>query len=162
MKFDVQTAARYAGEKLDLFLARAVRDSAEVIERANIPETIIYFAELREVVQDLAAKTSMLTKHVEELSQEFIPTMFMNQHVKSFTVPSFGRATINVRWSASMLDKETGFGWLRQTKNEGLIIETVNAQTLGAFAREQALAGQPLPSDIFKVGTSSYTSITKG
>ena len=161
MKFDTQTAARYAGEKLDLVLACAVRDSAEVIARANISETIIYFAELRNVVQDLAAKTSMLTKHVEELSQEFIPTMFMNQNIKSFTVPSLGRATVNVRWNASMIDKETGLGWLRQTRNEGLIIETVSSQTLGAFAKEQALAGQPLPSDIFKVGTSNFVSITK-
>ena len=161
MKFDTQTAARFAGEKLDLFLARTIRDSAEVIERADLPETVAYFADLRDVVHDLAAKTSMLTKHVEELSQEFIPTMFMNQHVKSFTIPGLGRATINVRWSASLINKNKAFDWLRSTGNDGLIIETVNSQTLGAFARTESVAGHPLPSEIFKVGSSSFVSITK-
>ena len=162
MNFDTKTAADYAGQKLDLVLARAIRDSSEIIERANLSETVIYFAELREVVQHLAAKTSMLTKHVEELSQEFIPTMFMNQHVKSFTVPGLGRATINVRWNASLINKDKAFDWLRSTGNDGLIIETVNSQTLGAFAKTETMAGHPLPSEIFKVGSSSFVSISKG
>ena len=69
--------------------------------------------------------------------------------------------TVNQRWVASMPDKSTGMDWLRVTGNEGLIIETVNAQTLAAFAKTQALAGSPLPEDVFTVGVAPYTSITK-
>ena len=161
MKFDTQTAARFAGEKLDLFLARVVRDTAEVIERADIPETVAYFADLRDVIDDLRSKTSVLNGHVETLSHEFIPIMFTNANVKTITIPGVGRVTVKVSWSASMPNKATGLDWLRQTKNEGLIIETVNARTLGAFAKEQALAGQPLPSDIFKVAPLNFVSIAK-
>ena len=161
MKFDTATAARFAGEKLDLFLARTIRDSAEVIERADLPETVAYFSDLRDVVDGLRAKTSALNGHVELLSHELIPTMFTNANVKTITVPGVGRVTVNVGWSASMPNKAAGMDWLRQTGNEGLIIETVNARTLGSFAKEQALAGQPLPSDIFTVGTLNFVSITK-
>ena len=51
--------------------------------------------------------------------------------------------------------------WLRATGNEGIIIETVNAQTLAAFAKTQALAGKPLPDETFTVGVAPYTSITR-
>ena len=60
-----------------------------------------------------------------------------------------------------MPDKSAGMDWLRVTGNEGLIIETVNAQTLAAFAKTQALAGSPLPDDTFTVGVAPYTSITR-
>ena len=60
-----------------------------------------------------------------------------------------------------MLNKEKGMEWLRATGNEGLVIETVAARTLSSFARDETLAGRPLPEDLFKVGTSQLVSITK-
>jgi hypothetical protein len=161
MKFDSQVSAEYASEKLDLLLARAVRDTAEIINHGDIPEAVTYFAELRDMVKTLQDKISALQKHVDTLSHESLPTMFTNANVKTITVDDIGRVTINIRWSASPINKEAAFNWLRSTGNEGLIIETVNAQTLGAFAKEQIMAGKPLPSDIFKVGSSPYVSITK-
>ena len=53
-----------------------------------------------------------------------------------------------------MLDKDKGMAWLRETGNGGLIIPTVNAGTLSSFAKGETLAGHPLPSDIFKIGTA--------
>jgi hypothetical protein len=161
MEFDTQTAAEFAGKKLDSLLERATRDSAAVIAENDIPTAVAYFASLRDTVKDLASKVSELQKHVDSLSYETLPTMFTNQDVKTITVEGVGRVTINVRWSAKMLDKERGMNWLRSTGNEGLIIETVNGMTLGAFAKEQSLAGQPLPSDTFQVGSAPYVSTTK-
>jgi hypothetical protein len=80
--------------------------------------------------------------------------------VKTITLPDIGRVTVNVRWSASMLNKERGMEWLRETGNDGLIITTVNAQTLSSFAKEMALEGMPLPEELFKVGTAQHISIT--
>jgi len=68
--------------------------------------------------------------------------------------------TVIDRWSAKILDKVKAFAWLRSTGNEGLILETVNAQTLGAFAKGEVIKGNPLPDDIFQVTASPYTSIT--
>ena len=35
-------------------------------------------------------------------------------------------------------------------------------QTLGAFAKEETMAGKPLPQDVFKTSTMNFVSITKG
>jgi hypothetical protein len=87
--------------------------------------------------------------------------MFTNQDVKTIKIDDVGRVTVNQRWVASMPDKEAGMNWLRVSGNDGLIIETVNAQTLAAFAKTQAIAGSPLPDAVFTVGVAPYTSITK-
>lgn len=160
MKFDTETAAGYAAEKLGLLLARAQRDSAEVIQSGDIPSTVTHFAAFRDRVKDLAAKVAQLQKHVDTLSFEVLPTMFGNQNVKTITLPDVGRVTINVRWTATMLDKQKSMEWLRTSGNEGLIQETVNAMTLAAFAKTEAVAKRPLPEHLFRVGTAQHVSIT--
>jgi hypothetical protein len=160
MKFDTQIAAGYAAEKLDSFLERAQRDTQELVQHADIPTIVTHFAVFRDTVKDLAAKVAALQKHVDGLSYETLPTLFTNQDVKTITVQGVGRVSINVRWSATMLDKERGMEWLRETGNEGLIISTVNAGTLSSFAKAETLAGHPLPDSLFKVGTAQHVSIT--
>ena len=161
MQFDAKTAAGYAADKLDLLLERAVRDTNAISQTNDIPTTVGHFAELQDAVKMLAAKVSALQKHVDLLSYDILPTMFTNQNVKTIKVEPFGRVTVNVRWSASMLDKEKSMEWLRTSGNEGLIIETVNAGTLTSFAKSEILAGRPLPDCLFKVGTAQHMSITK-
>ena len=161
MKFDTKTAAGYAADKLDLLLERAQRDTNEIIQTNDIPTTVAHFAELQDAVKMLAAKVSALQMHVDALSYETIPTLFSNHNVKTITVNDVGRVSINVRWTASMLDKSKGLEWLRTSGNEGIIQETVNAMTLGSFAKTEILAGKRLPEHIFKVGTAQYVSITK-
>ena len=102
-----------------------------------------------------------MQKHVDALSYEILPTMFSNQDVKTIKLDNIGRVTVNVRWTASMLNKEKSMEWLRTSGNEGLIIETVNAMTLASFAKTETLAGKPLPDYLFKVGTAQHMSITK-
>ena len=87
--------------------------------------------------------------------------MFSNQNVKTIKLDDVGRVTVNVRWTASMLDKTRGMEWLRTSGNEGLIQETVNAMTLASFAKTETLAGKPLPDYLFNVGTAQHMSITK-
>jgi hypothetical protein len=161
MKFDTATAADYAGKKLDCLLERATRDTAEAVEHGNIPEAVTYFSELRDTIKDLQTRMSALQSHIDSLSQELIPTMFMNQSVKTIKVENIGRVTINDRWSAKMLNKDACMSWLRGSGNSGLIIETVNSQTLGAFGKNLAMEGKPLPQELFQVGATPYTSITK-
>ena len=161
MKFDTKTAAGYAADKLDLLLERAQRDTVEAVQTDDIPITVAHYAALRDTVKDLAAKVAALQKHVDGLSYETIPTLFMNHNVKTITVDDVGRVSINVRWSATMLDKTKGLEWLRTSGNEGIIQETVNAMTLASFAKTEILAGKPLPEHLFKVGTAQHVSITK-
>ena len=161
MKFDTKTAAGYAADKLDNLLERAERDTNEIVASNDIPTTVTHYAQLRNVVDDLAKKVSALKKHLDSLDYEILPTMMQNQNVKTITLPDVGRVTVNVRWTASMLNKEKSMEWLRTSGNEGLLIETVNAMTLAAFAKAETLAGRPLPDFLFKVGTAQHISITK-
>ena len=161
MQFDTKTAAGYAADKLDSLLERATRDTNEVVQTDDISTTVAHYAALRDTVDDLKAKVNALQKHVDSLSYEIIPTLFMNHNVKTITVNDVGRVSINVRWTASMLDKTKGLEWLRTSGNEGVIQETVNAMTLASFAKTETLAGKPLPEHIFKVGTAQHVSITK-
>ena len=161
MNFDTNLAAGYAADKLDSLLERAQRDTTEVVQTNDIPKTVVHFAALQNTVDDLAKKISALKKHVDSLSYEILPTMFGNQNVKTIKLDDIGRVTVNVRWTASMLNKERGMEWLRTSGNEGLIIETVNAMTLASFAKTETLAGKPLPDHLFRVGTAQHMSITK-
>ena len=161
MKFDTKTAAGYAADKLDSLLERAQRDTNEVVQGNDIPTTVAHFAALQDTVDDLKKKLSALQKHVDALSYEILPTMFENQDVKTIKLDNVGRVTVNVRWTATMLDKPKSMEWLRTSGNEGLIQETVNAMTLGSFAKTETMAGKPLPDHLFKVGTAQYVSITK-
>jgi hypothetical protein len=161
MNFDTNLAAGYAADKLDSLLERAQRDTTEVVQTNDIPKTVAHFAALQNTVDDLAKKISALKKHVDSLSYEILPTMFGNQNVKTIKLDDIGRVTVNVRWTASMLNKERGMEWLRTSGNEGLIIETVNAMTLASFAKTETLAGKPLPDHLFRVGTAQHMSITK-
>ena len=161
MKFDTKTAAGYAADKLDSLLERAQRDTTEVVQTNDIPTTVAHYAALQDTVDDLKKKLSALQKHVDALSYEILPTMFSNQDVKTIKLDNIGRVTVNVRWTASMLNKEKSMEWLRTSGNEGLIIETVNAMTLASFAKTETLAGKPLPDYLFKVGTAQHMSITK-
>ena len=161
MDFAAETAAGYAAQKLDLLLERAQRETTEIIQQNDIPSAVTHFAELRDRTKDLAERVSALQKLVDSLSYEILPTMMGNQNVKTINIENVGRVSVNVRWSATMLNKEAGMQWLRDTGNDGLIIATVNAGTLSSFAKTETLAGKPLPSDIFKVGTAQHISITK-
>jgi hypothetical protein len=161
MQFDTKTAADYAGQKLDSLLERATRDTETALSTGDLPTAVAHFDELRETVRSLAEKMTALNKHIEMLSYETLPTMFTNQDVKTISIENVGRATVNIRWTASMPDKEMGLGWLKQTNNAGMIQETVHPQTLGAFAKEETVAGRPLPVEIFRVTAQPYISITK-
>lgn len=161
MEYDTRLAAEYAGGKLDSLINRSHRDTVALVERNDIPTIVKHFASLRTEYRALKDKLEKLEKEVDDLSYNLIPTMFDNQHVKTIAIDDVGRVTVNQRWVASMPDKELGMGWLRSSGNGGIIIETVNAQTLASFAKQRALDGEPLPEPLFTVGTAPYTSITK-
>jgi hypothetical protein len=158
---DTLTDANLATAYLTRALKGLIRDTLKVLAEKDIPAAVAHFAEARAAVKALDARVTELQKHIDSLSYQALPTMFDNAKVKSINVDGVGRVTVNDHWSASILNREAGFDWLRKTGNEGLIIETVNAQTLGAFAKEEVKAKRPLPDDIFRVTARPYISIEK-
>jgi hypothetical protein len=82
-------------------------------------------------------------------------------NIRTITVEGVGRVSLGTRWSASIPDKAAGFEWLRGNGHGGVIQETVNAQTLGALAKEMNEDGTELPAPTFTTNIMTYTSITK-
>ena len=142
-------------------ISRSRRDTLTLVEQADIPSIVKHFVGLRTEYRALKDRVDRLEKEVDDLSHNLIPSIFQAQHIKTINIDDVGKVSVNQRWTASMPDKELGMGWLRGSGNEGLIISTVNAGTLAAFAKERALGGEPLPESLFTVGIAPYTSITK-
>lgn len=139
-------------------------DTADAVATKSPIELIRHFDDVRKTAELVKKAREYLDEAEKKLSREYIPDLFREQGLKTITIEGVGRASLNNRWSCSIVDgkREEGFNWLRETGNGALIIETVNSSTLSSFAKEyNEEHGKELPSDIFKTGTMTYTSITK-
>lgn len=121
--------------------------------------------ELRFLVEEVDKVASTLKKHRDFVSYTSLPELFAAMKVNSVTVNGY-RVTLSsfVRASVKSLEeagKEPGYQWLREHGAESLIIETVNANTLAAFARAEMEEGRELPEDLFTVQVGQRASVTK-
>lgn len=104
-----------------------------------------------------------LNELLTEMSRVTLPEMMAEHQTKTISLDSVKkRFTVAQRINCSMLDKELGFEWLKANGQGALITPTVNAQTLGSFAKQYTQEeGKELPDNIFKVSSMSYMSATK-
>lgn len=163
MNESARDSALAAETFLESLIYLAQHETAEYLERDDIPGLLWHFSKLRDAFHRIEEKFDALKDEVESISTRDIPTLFGNHRVRTINIEGIGRCTINTRWFASMRKglKPSCLDWLRANKADGLIIETVAAPTLTAFAKQSALDGSPLPDDLFDVGTKLNTSITK-
>ena len=137
-------------------------DTDEAIKSADHVILIKHYDQVRKATDQIKEAREALSKMEETLSRETVPDFMRKAGVKTTTVEGVGRVTISHRFSCSMLDKERGILWLKEQGHAGMVQETVNSSSLGAFAKEMITGkGKELPGDIFKTSTSPHTSITK-
>jgi len=137
-------------------------DTSLVVASGDHIEVIRHYDELRKAVASIKEAREALSEMEERLSRETVPDLMRAVGVKTVSLEGVGRVTVSYRYSCSMLDKEQGIDWLKQNGHGGIVQETVNSSTLAAFSKNLLeVDGKELPEDIFKVGTSPFTSITK-
>lgn len=137
-------------------------DTDTTVKGGDHIAVIKHYDHLRIAVAKIKEAREALAQIEERLSRETVPEVLREQNIKTITVIGVGRVTVSSRWSASMLDKDAGINWLKNNGFPSIVQETVNAQTLAATAKNLSVTeGRDLPSDIFKVGMTTYTSITK-
>lgn len=126
-------------------------------------EQLAHYYRLKMAREALDAQMKRLTKFHQHQQYNVMPQMMIRSNIRTFTDQELGiRFGMSSRYSAKMLNKEKGFDWLRSEGQGALIQETVNAQTLGAFAgRYVEETGEELPDDIFDVKQVIYTTTTK-
>jgi hypothetical protein len=140
----------------------AIRDQTnEAVASDDHIALIKHYDQLRTVNALIKESREALGQIEEKLSREQVPSVMRAHQIKTITVEGVGRVSLGTRWSASMPDKGAGFEWLRANEHGGVIQETVNAQTLGALAKELNAEGYDLPQPTFVTNVMTYTSITK-
>jgi hypothetical protein len=143
-------------------LAQNVRNETnEVVASGDHIQIIKHYDKLRQVTALIKESREVLAQLEEKMSREQVPDALRANNIRTITVEGVGRVSLGTRWSASMPDKEAGFEWLRGNGHGGVIQETVNAQTLGALAKELNNDGTELPAPTFATNIMTYTSITK-
>jgi hypothetical protein len=147
---------------LQIVTGQVREDTNAAVRSGDHVELVRHYRDLKDTNDLIKEAREALSEMADLLSTRDIPEAFRKAGVKTTTIEGVGRVTVSYRFSCSMLDKELGMAWLRSNGHEGLIQPTVNAQTLGAFAKNLIeTEGKDLPDDIFKTGQSPYTSINK-
>jgi hypothetical protein len=138
------------------------RDINEALKSKSVVPVVEVFAKLRYHNAALKEVKTALKDLEDRLSHTSIPDHFKLCKTKNIGVEGVGRIAIGHTWYCSILDKAGAYKFLRDRGNGSLITETINAQTLGAFAHDLSdTKGITLPGELFKTTVTPYTSITK-
>lgn len=155
--------------RLKAITFQVVADGKAALASGDHVEVIKHFDQLRKQNDTIKEAREALSDTADLFSKVYIPDIVTDLREKSglkppFNIDGVGRVTVSYKWSASIIpdDKTVGHNWLKDNGHGSLVTETVNSSTLSAFAKDLTMnQGVDLPSDIFKVGTNPYTSITK-
>jgi hypothetical protein len=132
---------------------------------AELPptEALGHFYRLKVAREELDSRMKALTALYQRQQYHTIPEIMIRNNIRTFTDDQLGRRFgLSRRTSAKIVDKPRAFDWLRSEGHGSLITETVNAQTLGAFAGNYSEeTGFDLPEDIFEVKETVYATVTK-
>ncbi len=164
MKPETEAACRAALDSLIFATALIDSEGREAITQDNPVELVRHYADLREQAEYLRDAVSNLSKMERAMSYEIIPSSFDRAGIKNVKVVGYGLVGLTHRWSCSFLEgkKEEGFGYLRGAGQGGMIIETVPASTLGAWAHAVTdETGKEPPDDIFKTSVARSVSLTR-
>jgi hypothetical protein len=152
-------AAKQAIETAKALLQAEVQDSLSRDDPADLVRT---YADLSEEGDAFRASIADISKAEQNLSYTQIPAMFDAHGIQNVKVTGYGLVSLIRKWSCSMLDKERGFAFLRAAGQGGMIIETVAAPTLGAWAGAQVReTGIEPPDEIFKTTVVRHVSLRR-
>jgi len=132
-------------------------------EHSDLVETCLYYYSLKELHALLDGEVKRLYHMKERLNKGRIPELFEDKEVDKIAIKEVARSFYPVRrMSASMVDKQAAFEWLRSRGLQDLIQPTVNSSSLAAACKEllQEEGVEP-PSDAIKLSPYSTTGMSK-
>ena len=162
MKAETQAACEAAKRALETARAAIFAEAQTAIANNEAPDMVRFYADMREELEAIGDTVKELNKLDRDLSYTAIPACFDAHGLQNIKLPGYGLVGLNRRWSCSIVDKPKGHAYLREHGQGGMIIETVNAMTLGAWAREETEdKGREPPDDVFKTTVARYVSLTR-
>lgn len=150
-------------------LATTIEGLKDLVERlrddagANAATAARCLLAIKETHAKLDAATKSLYRVRDFLDKSIVPTKMEAEGVDMVRIPELGRSfSKQSKMSASFIDKQAGFEWLRSIGQGDIIQETVNAGTLASFVRNMIIEeGIDPPEDVVKVTSYNTTSINK-
>ena len=144
-------------------LASDVEKEVNTLSQKPVAEIAAFYFYLKEAHSELEVQRKRVGKNVEFINKGLFPEKLSMMDLDKVQVPELERSFyILTKTSASMIDKERGFDWLRQRGSNSLIQETVNAGTLASFMKDLMVnEGIDPPDDIFKVSTYNTIGMSK-
>jgi len=156
---DVVARATQLAHQMDELRKEMHTMSEDVVRVPDMSEVFVMTRQVRDLFD---ASLKEITKLRDGISYKTLPEMMEDEGLSSFTTDTGYRVSVARRFSASFLDKEAGFDWLRDNDLGDIIKETVPSQTLSAQIREMIESeGMEPPDDIIKTSVAPYTSVTK-
>jgi hypothetical protein len=164
MKPETEAACQAALFALGRAYALLDEEAKTAISADNPPDLVRCYADLREQAEAMRDGVASLSKLEQNLSYEQIPLAFDRAGIQNVRVTGYGLVGLTRRWSCSFLEgkKEAGFAYLREHGQGGMIIETVPAPTLGAWAHAVTdETGVEPPDDLFKTSVARSVSLRR-
>lgn len=126
-------------------------------------EILRAYARLKASTDSLAKIMKILNAVQHHQQYSVVPKVMVDNNIRTHTDDLLKvRFGMSSRWSAKIIDKPGAYAWLRGNGAGDLITETVNAQTLGAFAGSYIEdQGLDLPEQLFQVNQAKYATVTK-
>lgn len=154
-------AAELLGEIIrDLEGLVSFADEDKTVKPAEIALMLFAISGAHEKL-DASAKALYHVK--DKLNKVVLPKRLEDNNTDIVRVPEIARSfSLQTKTSASFIDNEAGFAWLREIGQGDLITQTVNAGTLSAFVRNlQNDQGIDPPEEIVRVNTYNTISVNK-
>lgn len=158
---DIETLSRNIDAQVKALrvITDQIRDdgSADAATAAQV----LFYVKNSHAVADRAVKDMYAVR--DFLDKTIVPAKMEEQGIDMLRIPELARSfSRQSKMSASFLDKQKGFEWLRGIGQGDIIQETVNAGTLASFCRNMILEeGVDPPDDVVKVTTYHTTGINK-
>ncbi len=142
----------------------AARENATVLRDAKVTSDAAkaYF-HIKSAYEALDGARKELYHLKDLFDKVIVPELMENDDIDMLRIPELARSfSRQQKFSASFVDKEEGFKWLRDNGQGDLIVETVNAGTLAAFCRSMIMdEGLEPPADVIRVTTYYGTGMSK-
>ena len=162
MNAETQAACEAAKRALATAAELLVKEAASKVSNNEAPDLVRFYVDMSEELDAFKGMMKELNKLDQSLSYTSVPLCFDAHGLQNMRLPGYGLVALNRRWSCSIIEKPKGHAYLRANGQGGMIQETVNAMTLGAWAREETEdKGREPPDDVFKTTVARYVSLTK-
>jgi hypothetical protein len=121
------------------------------------------YSRLRTAEDILGAQVKEFNELLSMFKGKLCPEAFEREGLQTLTTQDGDRMTITQQMFTSVLAemRDAAKEWLREHGHGDLIVETINAGSLSAFARAEIAEGRELPASIFTSHLAPSASLTR-